>query len=280
MLRVGGPDLGRTLQGPSSGGGQGGACLGALVAGVSGGSPGPAPPPSAGMTLWVNGRAGLISSGGSVSVWQDQSGNGNDLPALIAPSVGSIKGKAAVSFSKAGSNLLTLPAFAYFGTTSLTAFFVWQYTGSYVFTPGTADNPCFLCQNSSSATPNCFGTGVDPSTSTDVEPFGCVTLTAGSPTVGPGAESALLANPHQTCVTWDGTSLGVSIDGGAFAVTPASGTIVNNTGNGRVGGGFISTDTFYNGEIGEMILYDRVLSRAEISSVQAYLTAQWGTLGP
>lgn len=42
-------------------------------------------PPLTGLTLWCRGDAGITQAGGTVSLWQDQSGNGNDLAQASGP---------------------------------------------------------------------------------------------------------------------------------------------------------------------------------------------------
>jgi hypothetical protein len=285
MLRVGGPCLGRNLQVSPGGGGGGGSCLGALVSGLAGGSSGPPPPPpTSGLTLWLNGRVGIVSSGGSVSEWQDQSGNGNNFPSVINPTVGSINGKTAVAFAAASSQFLRNTTDTFLGVAAYTMFSVWQYTGNVAWSPPTSanvwgNNPIVLTigQVSSDRENSGMSAAVDASVATQVDVFGFASNAFADPAIQ--EVTGLLANPHLLYTAYDNTNVYASLDSGAVQMTAATGNLTSQL-FGVVGSGASSTSQNWNGAIGEILVYDRMLSGAEVAQVKAYLKYEWGTLGP
>jgi autotransporter-associated beta strand protein len=72
---------------------------------INGGTLALAAQPVAGSTLWLDGTRGISSSGGNMISWADQSGNGFNATPGIAPTLGTINGLQAVSFDGASQGL-------------------------------------------------------------------------------------------------------------------------------------------------------------------------------
>ncbi|MEE9510293.1 MAG: LamG-like jellyroll fold domain-containing protein [Candidatus Bathyarchaeia archaeon] len=73
----------------------------------------------------------------------------------------------------------------------------------------------------------------------------------------------------------DGTTLSISLNG-ATAVTGTGGADNSSIDEASIGSYRLGVSSFLNGSIAEIIMYDRVLSSAEIASVETYLSNKWG----
>jgi hypothetical protein len=255
-----------------------------MVAGFDGSAPTPPYPPNppslASLTLWVNGRTGITQSGGAVSEWADQSGNGNNLVQASGtnqPTLGSLNGKTALAFASTGSQFLGFPGPAnILAASGYTLMAVWSYTGSATYTPGqeNATMPLIFCVGTSQLFMNVHGAG---NTGSDVTVFTADTATAFTPGVATAA--GLRANPHQSYHAFDGSKTYCSIDKGAIASTANAGTL-GDLSIATMGKGPISTSEYWDGLIGELLVWDTFLSPTDIATAQAFLTGKWGTLGP
>jgi hypothetical protein len=252
----------------------------------------PGGPPLAGLTLWLNGRAGITT--GTTFTWADQSGagfgpftaTGSNMPA----NGGSINGRNAITFAL-GNNLTnsTSSGADYVGASPYPYTFAavfkctsavqlappGTWTSPKVFTldwPGVtigADLSTFL--NSSAPTTLCTHTG----TSNTLNNFGQFVDVTG----------ALAANPHYAIATFNSSSvLGISVDGGipATLATGLPGFFNAGPSNSRasVGNGGNSTLEEFAGQIGEVMVWNRALSSAEQTALGAFFVSEWGTLGP
>jgi hypothetical protein len=82
--------------------------------------------------------------------------------------------------------------------------------------------------------------------------------------------------PHYLVGYYDGTNLGISVDGGAFTTQAAS---ANTLGGDAVCiGGICGASTAQNltATVGELIIWNRVLTGGEISSVNTFFHNTWG----
>jgi hypothetical protein len=227
------------------------------------GSGAPPTPPLSGMTLWVNGRNGITSGGGSVSAWADQSGSGNNFSQSTGsaqPTLSSINGHTALAFNPSVFSSMSCAAGTAINNGSAwTIFAVWQFNGSV----GYADyNNTILSvfaqiligadKNGSNAEAYSFQQGTH------------VAVSGGPAT-----------SPHYSMHQQNGsTTMSVAIDGG----TPAT-TTVGSIGNWNcdyLGRNGVTTGSYFNGLIGEVIAWNRALSSGEITTVQNFLHTNWG----
>jgi hypothetical protein len=245
--------------------------------GPFGGTPAPPAPPSSGMTLWLNGRVGIVETDGNVSEWEDQSGGGNNYTGSGAsqPTLGTINSKTALEFTAANaSNLVSTTGADILSAGAFTIFLVWQYTGNRVFSLPNASftNPTIFYVGTAYLFSNAIDAGQDGSTAADVD---VATTSKVSPATPSSVQAqGLIANPHQSYHAFDGASTYVSIDEGTVASVGSSGTLTDLS-TSQIGGGPTSTDQRWQGTVGEIIVYDRTLTAPEIAQTQAFLKYQW-----
>ena len=245
--------------------------------------------PASGMTLWVNGRTGITT--GSTFTWADQSGAGfgnltQSTSADQPANGGSLNGKNAVLFSgSSGAQLLTgSSALSHYvgGTTpfpfSVAA--VFQFTGSATAGAPTVGSPdmavCSLVGNYVN-----WGFNVAKYSVTTTElVVGFTVFDSSNKYVS--QTGPLYANAHQVMVTYSsGGALTMSVDGAATTTTTGVGANTNYTLPITVGSSNgLSTLQQFDGTVGEYVVWNRVLSGTEITTVASYFTAKWGTLGP
>lgn len=239
---------------------------------------GVANPPSSGMTIWWqadqgNNCAGPCSNGSSQSSWADQSGSGNNgtlTPAITSACVASvyntnqINGKPAVTFN--GNNTVGSETCFSIGNAGVpiawsggvTEFSVVKFTGvsgtSYTITSGGAGVFSWShgggaqLQNSSKACNAALGTGT----------------------------ASFDTNWHQMNTTYNSSTGAWAFrldrandNSGTNAQTMGSTFLV--LGTDPCGGGIRS----FLGQIAEFILYNRVLSAGEITTVETYLNSRY-----
>ncbi len=244
------------------------------------------PPPITGMLIWYEADVGSNCSGGACSdgstqdTWADQSGNANTGLGNNTQSVGvgtsgtkcgagvyhtnQINGKPAVTFASATPTCFSFTS----GTGTLTAsslFAVVTWTSACTYASGATS-----CDITGS---NGGGINWKPSSSAN-HPFfskACV--------VDIGTSSATVSSGtwYQQNLTYDASSGAYS-----FRVNRSAGGSGTNsqtlTGEqtGIGGNGCYSTGEYLEGQIAEFILYNRVLTGGEITTVETYLNGKYG----
>lgn len=226
-----------------------------------------APDNIGGLALWLdaNDSSTITESGGLVSQWDDKSGNGNDAlqgtganqPLLVN---NLFSGKAAIRFDGINDRLATDGTFAI--GSNVTMFVVSKASATnnkQVFieqsvTLGANDGIQFNSRGNRPVGVRNSAVSVVPPTNTN---WMGINLALGS-------------------FTYDGASLKYFFNGTIQNTT--SGSISNNlvTDNlyigGRAASGTINTD----GDICEILIYDKLLSAEEMDAVDIYLSSKWG----
>ena len=243
-------------------------------------------PPVSGYKLWLDASdtASITASGGAVSQWSDKSGNARHLTqgtGANQPTTGTrtINGKNVIDFD--GTNdWMSVP--------SSTALFNYLHnsTGGTTFVVGIVDN--------TAAGKTIFGTcdfsSADTGVVSDVNSSEQTNLAI---VRGASGASTAIAFAVNTLTAGSAFYLTAKFDGGnatagnrlreslnncAFAgansLTNTASTS-NSTGNMTVGANH-NGNTNWDGVIGEIIIYEGILSDANIDSVEAYLAAKWG----
>lgn len=213
-------------------------------------------PPRAGLLLWLRADAGVTPSGGPVSRWLDQSGNGFVASMSLAsrqPSfVGSaLNGLPVIRFS--GAQSLSLSPFV--SPTRFTVLVVGKNsnpaeTFSMILGPGgNAPNNQIRWENGSQAL--FVGTGNN---------LPVITSNVGN----------TRAN-HVLSATYDGSTMNVYYNGAA-----TSSNHFTTTGPFTLAqiGAWYST-YFMNGDVAEILIYDHALSGADLSSATGYLRSKY-----
>ena len=235
------------------------------------------PPPSSGMLIWWKADVGnncggsACTDGASQNSWADQSGNGNNgtlTPAIVGPCVASIyhtnqiNGKPAVTFN--GNNTDTME----------TCFSVGN-TGAGLNNQS-ATTAVLVVKLAQTAADNSFISGAGNSfnwrsatTAHMQQALKACTASLGTST------SVSNTSWHQLNVTYNGTTVTFRTDRAADGTaSPATAITVNwlTLGINPCGG---SLETL-SGQVAEFILYNRVLSGGEITTVETYLNSKYG----
>lgn len=215
--------------------------------------------PSDGMRLWLRAGAGTHGAG-PLAAWRDQSGNGNDAVQATAGHrpevvVDEVNGQPVVRFDGSNDSLnLTDPMN---GATAGEIFIVARLKDFTNFANGIAQ----------------FGGG-NGTTYTEgnmVDDFG---INTGADFPGPGGALVTAWHTYHASVTEDGEDL--SFNGHLLLHRALPGFAPDVTFRSDAMLGTDVFDEYFNGDIAEVIVYDRVLTEAEREQVSAYLTIKYG----
>lgn len=221
-----------------------------------------------GLQLWARADNGITLSGNNVTKWADMSGSGNDLTQSVTadqPTIvnSAISGLPAVKFDAASSQFLQLPAgFADF-TSGASLFLVAKPVS---VTSGAR----LLDLGNGAASDNLY---LSEPTSTGVSFFTYNGATSSSVT----SSSAMTLNQFQLLdVVYNGSSTAsIFTDGVQGAQGTSMSTLnyilrsSNFVGQGSAGG------NFFDGQIAEIVLYNRALTASERAAVQGYLLSKY-----
>ena len=242
----------------------------------------PTSPVLTGLKVWLNAGAGVTTNlSGGITTWADQSSNGNDavqandtFAPLVVPNA--VNGQPVLRFNGIAPStpyLEVSDAGTAFLTNDFTTYAFARFVGSY---PALRQNVWSKCNTNGLAGP--IDWWLNPTT--------------GAPDCYRGDGTTnwvhLLGTAGPTLGLYSVLGLEVTgLDGGVshylgFA-TNGTGTVLTNTADAgyplrigrRVDGG-----TQLNGDIGEILLYDRALTGAERTNVTAYLYGKYNLIQP
>lgn len=264
----GGSSGGKTGSVAGSGGGHGGTTAGGGDAGA-GGKAGEEPPvPTDGLELWLRADRGITSSSsGAVSAWRDSSGNernaaqisGNFRPLLVADA---LAGKPALVFDGV-DDFLKLPALDLDFSRGVSIFIAMRQEST-----GDCD-PYFEASTGSEENDLHFGDWNDAfnfEILEDVVSDPNYPLLLHEPRVAVAVQSA------------DGWVHLRSNGNGAGERQVAVPTQVERT-QVFIGKTLYASCNYFDGAIGELLLYNRGLEDAELVEVEQYLDTKWGCCG-
>ncbi len=235
----------------------------------------PADLPIDGMLLWLDAETALSETGAGnpATLWRDGSGWGNDASAqsIVAPTVvpAAIHGRAALQFDGVDDHLRLPAGFEDFRD-GMTIFMVAQpaalqpYFKLIALGNGAGSDMVVLGRNGNSAGLQYFTSDLYDS----VRWFGTAdALVAGQPALFGVRQAAGVENGVVSAtVLRNGEPMG----SGDVYVPP----VVSRAEN-LIGKSFWN-DGMFQGQLAEVLLYDRALDDAELSIVQAYLDAKYG----
>lgn len=242
----------------------------------------PTSPVATGLKMWLKADAGITTNdSGGVTTWSDQSGNGNDAIQTTdsyAPQfvTNAVNGNPVLRFNGVAPSIQYLEvsdAGTAFLTNDFTTFALARFAGSYpalrqnIWSKASFDGfagPIDWWFNTTTGVPFCYrGDGT-----TNYASFGGTT----GPTLGLY------------------TVLGLEVTGATGAVTHylglatnGSGTALTNTADAgnplRIGRRY-DNNTQINGDISEILIYDRPLSDTDRTNVTAYLASKYNLIQP
>lgn len=234
--------------------------------------------PATGMMLWLKGDAGITQSAGKVSTWTDQAGNGtisaNQATAASQPTFVSsgVNGRPVVRFD-GSDDCLSFSGVPVNGLTGMTILMVSANSVSQSPTTHAQATAIYWDETAS------WGTVYLSPYQTKVNFRFGTTQTSNLPTYN--RPSSVGGNFTITSVTHNGTTEALHVNGSS-ALTPTGklATISATSSNGYVGRGWSNSasnllTTFYNGDIAEVIVYNRALTDSERQTVESYLSAKY-----
>jgi len=230
-----------------------------------------APTEISGCVLWLDGadNATITASGGLVSQWTDKSASGAVLQA---------SGSARPTLSSTGFN--SRQAVVFNGTSTNMA-----SASPYTATNGLSGmTRIAVCQNANAlgVAVRVFSGGSDMFINMNGSWRSAVDSTSGTNFVSSTTFSIASALPAGVYADLFSSSSITQYGFGAAATTTVTGTIPSTTGTGTPTlhvGSNIGANFFWNGPIAEVIYFNRALTRAELTRVEAYLAAKWGIAG-
>ncbi|MCI0585128.1 MAG: FG-GAP-like repeat-containing protein, partial [Chloroflexi bacterium] len=227
--------------------------------------------PSSGLQLWLKADGGVTQSGGAVSAWADQSGNGRTAAQSVAASrptlvSGATGGLPAVQFDGINDHLtFTLPVN---GMTGMTLVLVSACTADRTGGGTNAENAAIFWNETAS-----WGTVyLSPFQSNVKFRFG--TTQSGNlpsyarPSSIGSAFSTSIAVKSGTTDTLFVNGVQVLSQGGKL------GSIAGCRATGNLGRGY-NDNTFFPGRIAEVLVYNRALSTAERQGIEQYLAGRY-----
>lgn len=223
-----------------------------------------------GLKQWMDAYEGVTESGGFVSAWADQSGNGNN--------AAQASGGAQPSYSATGFNSkptlvfvdnIWLDIASDLTASSSTIFVVYKLDDSadrftnLLSYSGNLE----LWANSNKTVPTYEGVPVF---------FGPNALTASQHFLGTDGQNT---NPHLIQVSWNGGDVNSAASySGNFdriAQTIESGGVFGNTTTSAIGRRLPGGSAGFIGRISEIILYDGVVGSTDASKIRSYLARKW-----
>lgn len=215
-----------------------------------------------GLYAWFDAEVGVTESGGAISAWADQSGNGNDLaqssaglkPQYTATAFGADHG---IAFTPADSLALAAKHVHSAGLT-------WVVTAKHTSTDTTSsyggDAPLTIFGDTTSGVYN--GAGFSAGTARHMQYVGSWTATDSTST---GLNDG---DPHHVAYTHShdvGATVKIYVDGSLETSTAVNYNVVTN-GLDNIGSGYTNQDGF-DGTIAEVIVCDGVLSGADVTNL-------------
>jgi hypothetical protein len=220
-----------------------------------------------GMILWLANNAGVVTSGNGVSAWDDQSGNGNSAfqpsaanqPALVHGD----GGQNALAFN-GSSTFMSIPSLPIDGATGMSVFLVsanstehpmWYGHYAFLWWPETGWWGTTYFGSYQTSSHFRFGTGQAANE--------------------PSYQMLFTRTNAFGLSEWmhSGTTDSMWLNGQSVASYPGKLQSINNVGNTAFLGH--SNNTFYPGDVSELIVYSRALSTSERQAIEQYLMKKY-----
>lgn len=225
-------------------------------------------PVTTGLQLWLDAST-LSTSTTAVSTWADQSGQGRDATAAAAAST--------PTYVASNSLFSNRPTVSFDGGD-----FLDSVSASVLGITGNGNRTIFFVfSQDSAASRNILGYGVNSGLALfDIAAAGQEISGHfhGTPFVN-GTQTFSLNQMTVGAVRYDGSVFQTYQHDMTFNGQTSSTAYVLNTGDSlfRIGGGLFSSYNNFNGDIAEILVYNRALSDSELSAVDGYLNTKYTT---
>jgi len=226
----------------------------------------------AGLGLWLKADAGVTVSGGFVTTWADQSGNGNNAsiatigeePTFISSFSNA---KPAIQFNGT-TQIMQIPSSSSINFLNTSAFIVLKYLGE-----GTGNNVVYLKNADAGLQENPAMYGLIGYNGDSAASF---SMYVDSWVDYPTQIDISGGDPTLLSMTYDGDEI-VYLNGVLSDTFEIGGNIETSTGLLQIGGynkSFDSEEYFY-GQIAEIIMYDDILGTEDREQVETYLNSKY-----
>lgn len=229
------------------------------------------------LQLWLDASdtSTITESSGSVSAWADKSGRGNSATQgteANQPTTGSetMGGKNVLTFDASTDDFMTVAhstSLQFDSGTGYTIFWVGEFDG-------------YLNQTSSLNLILSKGAGVLAAAAYNIQ------VNSGNKAIFQSGNNEIIQDDsgtfntvpsYITCKMSNATTTAVIQRNGGASYTNATATVgSNNTDNLTIGGGTGSTIRYAGGKYAEILIYSRLLSVAEATAVENYVSNKWG----
>jgi len=242
--------------------------------------------PATGLVTWLKADNGVTTVSGGVSQWADQGPLGNNAQGISGsrPTVTStaINGHAAINFN-GSSQYLSIPDSPSFRPPTETVFAVAIRNGGTDYSQ-IISKP-YYNSTTWNAPYQAYGLFYDP----NGQPYGVSAINIAENYIATSTQAVNLGQPYLLSTTYDGTSLIGGQDGIPYSyynstATPGSIDYGNNTEKDLVIGRSSTTGTttfqYLNGEVAEVLIYNRAITYTEQLQVEVYLADKYGLYHP
>ena len=249
---------------------------------------GQAPPVTSGLAMWLKTDQGLTQSGGVVTGWADQSTNGNNAtpvgsPTVVPNGLGTYSG---VHIDGSGNNYFTIADSSSLRPSNYTVLAVTKDSGL------TGQQQFLLCRPYTTsggyggwtAPFLSYAMLVDENSSTYV---GSYVTVAGTNSGTSGTNLYNLGYAHQFSWRYDGSNQQAYSNGTLAASLAQTGSVDYSGGSQNIVIGIHSSTDLrgtlsepLNGDVYEILFYNRALSDTELQQAQGYLANKYGLYSP
>ncbi len=240
------------------------------------------PIPAAGLDVWLKAETGVTADGsGNVSAWADQGPAGNnavqsslgDQPAVVSSA---INGLPALSFNGT-SSYLTVTDNTSLRPAQMTVFAVGKTGGKTDYQP-LLSKPYY--NSSSWNSPYvAYALGIDPNS----DPYFQCAI-SGTPLGAGSVNSVGINQPFLLCGGYNGSMGLLEVSGISQGTSSVSGSVDNGDSSRKdlvIGGASSSwLGQFFNGQISEILIYNRALTDTERQQIEIYLADKYGLYDP
>jgi hypothetical protein len=227
------------------------------------------------LKVWLKGDSGITLVGGEVDVWADQSGNGNNVSAPAAinrPTLSTRNGKNALVFN--GNNKVLQ---------NLTAQLLRNSGAATIIVAGTVDNTASGRQQVNIGTPTLTGRAVLGYKVNGGSKLGAAASgrRTNADTISAEVGQATLDTSwlnNSAIFSWSTATLTTFVNNVQTDILnpfQTAGTTPNDGGAITVGANGLLTGGWVDGDIAEILVYEKTLNSTELAQVQTYLASRW-----
>ncbi|HSH93314.1 MAG TPA: chitobiase/beta-hexosaminidase C-terminal domain-containing protein [Roseimicrobium sp.] len=219
-----------------------------------------------GLQLWLKADSLGLMGGSAVSAWADQSGNGNDVTQATGANqptyqTGVINGQPVVRFNGTTQSMASAVAIK---PATITIMAVYRPAAA-----GSTPTVIGQAYNAGATT----GWGLRAGSAANLTPYADLNI-GGTATTTSSATVTTVGTPYLLAATYDGVARKVYLGGVLKSNAAVSGSLAYGTVASFTVGNHLGTN-YLNGDIAEVLVYNRALSDSERQDVEVYIYAKY-----